>query len=66
MLEASEEHRCVFRQRPLVVFRHAVNFKDSLVRAKLSKLPIESDKGCFRCGKSRCQICRFMFEGNNF
>ena len=66
MLEASEEHKRVFRHEPLVVFRHAPNLKDSLVRAKLPKLQIESDKGCFRCGKSRCQLCRFMSEGNSF
>ena len=66
MLEASEEHKSVFRHEPLVVFRHAPNLKDSLVRAKLPKLQIESDKGCFRCGKSKCQLCRFMSEGNSF
>ena len=66
MLEATEEHKSVFRQELLVVFRHAPNIKDSIVRAKLPKLQIESDKGCFRCGKSRCQICRFISEGNSF
>ena len=49
-----------------MVFRHAPNLKDSLVRAKLPKLQIESDMVYFRFGKSRCQICRFMPEGNSF
>ena len=55
MLEASEEHRRVFKEKPLVAFRCAPNLKDSLVRAKL-----------LRCGNSRCQVCSFMSEGNNF
>ena len=66
MSEVSEEHKSVFRQQPLVVFRHASNLMYSLVRAKLPKLQIKSDKGCFRCGKSRCQICRLMSTGNSF
>ena len=66
MLDASEEHKRVFKEKPLVAFRRAPNLKDSLVRAKLPKLQIEGIKGCFRCGKSRCQVCSFMSEGNSF
>ena len=51
MLEASKEHKGLFRQQPLVVFRHAPNLKDSLVMAKVPKLHKGLGKGCFRCGK---------------
>ena len=66
MLAASEEHKRLFPQQPHVAFRRASNFKDNLVRAKL--LPVQGDsvKGCFRCGKSRCQVCKFMSEGDKF
>ena len=66
ILDASEEHKRVFKDQPLVAFRHAPNLKDSLVRAKLPRLQTGLVKGCFRCGKSRCQIWRFMKEGDGF
>ena len=66
MLAASEEHKMVFPEQLLVAFRRASNLKDNLVRAKLPPVPGDSVKGCFRCGKSRCQVCKFMFEGDKF
>ena len=47
-------------------FRHAPNLKDNLVRAKLPQLHGELVQGCFRCGMSRCQICKSMVEGHGF
>ena len=66
MLDASEEHRRVFNEQPLVVFRRAPNLKDSLVRAKVPNSPTGIAKGCFKCGKSRCQVCSFISEGSSF
>ena len=66
MLEASEEHRMAFKEHPLVVFRRAPNLKDNLVRAKLPKIRTEGVRGCFRCGKARCQVCSYMSEGSGF
>ena len=56
----------MFPQQPLVAFRRASNLKDSLVRAKLPPVEGGSVKGFFRCGKSSCQVCRFMSEGDCF
>ena len=61
----SEYHKRLMSKHALVFLRRLQHVL-SLVRAKLPKLQIESDKGCFRCGKSRCQLCRFMSEGNSF
>ena len=58
MLAASEERKRVFPEQPLVAFRRASNLKDNLARAKLPPVPGDSVKGCFRCGKSRCQVCK--------
>ena len=66
MLAVTEEHKRVFPEQPFVAFRRASNLKDSLVRAKLPPVEGGSVKGCFRCGKSRCQVCRFMSEGDRF
>ena len=66
MLVASEKHWSAFKEQPLVAFRHAPNFKDNFVRAELPQLQRELVKGCFRCGKSRCQVCMFMVEGDSF
>ena len=66
MLAASEEHKRVFPEQPLVAFRRASNLKDNLVRAKLPLVQGDSVKGCFRCSNSRCQVCKFMFKGDKF
>ena len=67
MLDASEEHKKVFPSKPLVAFRRAKNLKDTLVRAKLAPVQQEDRiRGCYRCGKARCQVCKFMSEGDKF
>ena len=53
------------RKSLLVVFRRPPNVKDSLVKAKLPRVYTELAKGCFRCGKSRCQVCSLISEGNS-
>ena len=42
------------------------DLKDNLVRAKLPRVRTEGVRGCFRCGKARCQVCSYMSEGNSF
>lgn len=66
ILDASEKHKKVFNQQPLVAFRHATNLKGNLVRDKLPHLQIRIIQGCFRCGTSRREICKFMLEDVNF
>ena len=67
MLDASEQHKKVFPNKPLVSFRRAKNLKDNLVRAKLAPLQQEDQlKGCYQCGKSRCQVCEHMSKGDKF
>ena len=56
----------VFKDQPLVVFRHAPNLRDSLVRVKLPTSQTGIAKGCFKCGKSRCHVCSFISEGSSF
>ena len=66
ILVASEEHMRVFHQNPSVVFRRAPNLKDNLVRAKLPRIKSEVAKVYFKCGKSHCYVCSFMYEGKSF
>ena len=66
MLAVSEEQKRVFPEQPLVAFRRTSNLNDNLVRAKLPPVQGDSAKCCFRCGKSRCQVCKFMFERDKF
>ena len=54
MWDASEEHKEVFKEQPLVVFRRAPNLKDKLVTAELPRSQTEGVWGCFKCGKVRC------------
>ena len=49
-----------------MVFRRAPTSKDSLVRVTLPKAQTGIAKGCFKCGKSRCQVCSFISEGSSF
>ena len=55
-----------FKEQPLAVFRRASYLKDNLVRAKLPGVRTEEVRGCFRCGKARCQVCGYMSEGSRF
>ena len=66
MLDASEEHKEVFKEQSLVVFRRAPNLQDKLVRVKLKRNQTEGDRGWFKCGKVRCQVCSFISEGSSF
>ena len=56
VLDASVEHKEVFKEQPLVIFRRVPNLKDNLVRAKLPRSQTEGVRGCFKCGKVRCQV----------
>ena len=68
MLTNSEEHREVFPEPPLIAFRRYKNLKDMLVRARLSNEGNggTDEKGCSRCGKSRCQVCNVMNNCEHF
>ena len=56
----------VFEVRPLISYRRPRNLKDELVRSRLKKGEGGYSKGMKRCGKTRCQICDFVDEGNIF
>ena len=47
ILDAPEEHKRVFKDQPLISFRHTSSLKDSLVRAKLPRIQTGLVKGCF-------------------
>ena len=62
VLHAPESMRKVFGEKPMVAFRGPRNLKDAMVRAKV-KRENNLDRGMKKCGKSRCQICKFVKEG---
>ena len=48
----------------MVAYRRPKNLKDVLVGAKLKGEDSDlKDKGMKKCGKSRCQICKYVDEG---
>ena len=55
LLTPNKEHKKVFPDVPVAGFRNGKNFKDYLVRAKLSKL--EESGRCKPCGKKTCLVC---------
>ena len=65
ILHASGEMKDLFKEKPIVAFRRPRNLKDELVRSKLKR---ENNivKGMYKCGKSRCQICKYVDEGCTF
>ena len=68
MLTKSQDHREVFPEIPVIAFKRYKNLKDPLVRARLS---VEGnrrtdERGCFRCGKSRCQVFNVMNNSEHF
>ena len=58
ILHASEDMKNVFIERSMVVYRRPPNLKNCLVRSTI-KRENNNDKGMRKCGKSRCQICKF-------
>ena len=66
MLSNSEEHREVFPEPPVTAFRRCKNLKDLLVRARLATNNNCDERGCTRCEKSRCQVCKSMSESDSF
>ena len=66
MLSNSEEHREVFPEPPVTAFRRCKNLKDLLVMARLATYNNCDERGCTRCEKSRCQVCKSMSESDSF
>ena len=65
MLSNSEEHRAVFPEPPVTAFRRCKNLKDMLVRARLTN-DNNDKRGCSRCKRSRCQVCKSMSNSDSF
>ena len=62
VLHTSDDMRKIFEEKPILSFKQPRNLKDVLVKSKL-RVNKESVVGIKQCGKSRCQICRYVNEG---
>ena len=49
----------------MVAYRRPRNIKDEIVRSKVKRVN-NDNKGMRKCGKSRCQICKYIKEGCEF
>ena len=65
MFLASDDMRETFRDKPMVAFRRPRNLRDELVKSRL-KRHREENRGTRNCGKTRCQICKLVKEGDKF
>ena len=54
------------QETPVTAFRRCKNLKDLLVRARLATNNNCDERGCTRCEKSRCQVCKSMSERDSF
>ena len=68
MLHASDNMNEVFKDiKPLISFRRPQNLADNLVRSKIKEATnTRKYKGIKKCGKSRCQICSYVEEAEEF
>ena len=68
VLHASDDMNEVFKDiKPLISFRRPRNLADNLVRSKIKEASnTREDKGMKKCGKSRCQICSYVEEAEEF
>ena len=68
VLYASDEMNEVFKDtKPLISFRRPRNLADNLVRSKIRETTNKrKHKGMKKCGKSRCQICSYVEEAEEF
>ena len=64
ILHASDDGK-IFEEKPILSFKRLRNLKDVLVKLK-RRINKESVVRMKRCGKSRCQICQYINEGNEF
>ena len=55
----------VFEEKPMVAYRRPRNSKDEIVRSKFKRVN-NDNRGMRKCGKSRCQICKYVKEGCEF
>ena len=56
----NDEVKRVFTPKPMVSFTSSRKISSFLVKAQL--YPIERTVGSFRCGKNRCQGCKYITE----
>ena len=63
ILHASDGMKRFFVEAPLVSFWRPKNLKGELVRSRVQR---SVGEGMKRCGKSRCQIYKFVKEGRSF
>ena len=49
----------------MVAYGKLRNIKDEIVRSKVKRVN-NDNKGMRKCGKSRCQICKYVKEGCEF
>ena len=68
VLHASDDMNKVFKNiKPLISFRRPRNLADNLVRSRIKEASnTREDKGMKKCGKSRCQICSYVEEAEEF
>ena len=65
ILHVSEGMKNVFEEKSMVAYRRPRNIKDEIVRSKVKRVN-NDNKGMRKCGKSRCQICKYVKEGCEF
>ena len=56
----------MFPEPSVTAFRRCKNLKDLLVRARLATNNNCNERGCTRCRKSRCQVCKSMSKIDSF
>ena len=64
LLTPDKEHKKVYTEVPVVVFRNVKSIKDYLVRAALPK--IDNAGGSEPCGKGTCQLFDHIITTNTF
>ena len=62
ILHASVDMKRILVEAPLVSFRRPKNLKGELVTSRVQRSFCEGMK---RCGKRRCEICKFVKEGRS-
>ena len=67
ILASAKEHENVFSRVPTVGFKRGKSLGDMLVRAKLPDITENpGNPGSWKCGSSRCEVCRYVCETNTF
>ena len=62
ILKEDETNREIFKNPPMVAYKKDRSLRNLLVHSRLPSTTTEENHGTVRCGRSRCNTCKFILQ----